>query len=167
MAFWGATAAVTGLRSLEPPDTTFEDPAAGRIARWRRLPGETPLPGDANPQLNPNNTRGVMPGEWAMARGGSKQYQLASYGAGPSVIVAAWYPDVKIAVLAHVDASTDLGSVQRVLFEVASKYNSTAKIQVHLAGGDVPTAMQEERMMFADLWIGTFAELSLKKGSKR
>jgi hypothetical protein len=103
---------------------------ADAIAEANRTP-----PNYAGLKLNPSNTRAVLEGEWAIARAKSTQFQLATFGAGPCVIVAAWNPGEKKAVLAHVDALTDLGSVRHVLDEVASG-RGTSKIQVHLAGGE-------------------------------
>ena len=52
------------------------------------------------------------------------------------MIIAAWNPDVKKAGLAHVDALTDIRSVENFLNQVASGRKDGTKLQVHLVGGD-------------------------------
>lgn len=69
-------------------------------------------------------------------RGSAKQNQLATYGARTCVIIAAWNSDTKKAGLAHVDALTDLGSLQNFLNEVASGRKGATRLEVHLIGGD-------------------------------
>jgi hypothetical protein len=85
--------------------------------------------------LNPRNTRGVLQGEGAITGAKSAHFQLATFAAATCVILAAWNPDTKIAGLAHVDVLTDLGSVRRLLYGVASG-GGAHKTQVHLAGGE-------------------------------
>ncbi len=97
--------------------------------------------------LTPDTTRGVLQHEYSIVASTGKQTQLATYGAGPCVIVAAWNPDTKKAGLAHVDSLTDIASVEAFINQVGSGRKEKTKIQVHLVGGDNTTIGMQAKLV--------------------
>lgn len=73
----------------------------------------------------------IIQHEYAITTSESRRPVLGTFGAGPCLIIALYDTQNKIAVLAHVDALTDLNSLSRLFYSV-SKEHTVA----HLYGGD-------------------------------
>lgn len=73
----------------------------------------------------------VLQHEYAIAKETSIKPVLASFGAGPCLIVALYDTKNKVAVLSHVDSCTDLTSLPKNLFSEISIESTVA----HLFGG--------------------------------
>lgn len=89
--------------------------------------------------LSPDNTRGVGQAEILEVRGSDRQHILASFGAGPCVIIAAYSPSLGKVVMAHVDASTRLDNVKQ---QFDRRLDGASDIQLHFAGGDSSSRQQ-------------------------
>jgi Protein N-terminal asparagine amidohydrolase len=127
----------SGAPTPPPPPFEHESNAPGRTTAETTIKkANKNQPSYKFFQLMPDNTRGVLQHEYSIVSWSAKQNQLATYGAGSCVIIAAWNPDVKKAGLAHVDALTDIRSVENFLNQVASGRKDGTKLQVHLVGGD-------------------------------
>jgi hypothetical protein len=86
--------------------------------------------------LSPNTTRGVLQHEYAIVNSTDVQNKLATYGAGPCLILAIYNPTTKTAGLAHIDALTTPASVGGFIYQLKNNLGPGAQLQVHLAGGD-------------------------------
>lgn len=63
----------------------------------------------------------------------SKRPIMASYGAGPCIIMAIHNPDQKSVALAHIDSLTTMDSVRNLFFVLC---NGKSPLEVHLRGGE-------------------------------
>lgn len=83
--------------------------------------------------LSGNQDAGVSQADIAYTHPDDKHPILASYGAGPCVIVAAHNPKTGVTALAHIDSLTELNhSVRLMMYSVRGKTPDI--VEVHLAG---------------------------------
>jgi hypothetical protein len=92
---------------------------------------QSPLKGVKSVDFKSYEAVTVLQHEYAVTKADYSQPVLGTFGAGPCVILALYDHENKTAVLAHIDALTDIDSLQR-LFSSISKESTVA----HLAGGD-------------------------------
>jgi hypothetical protein len=78
---------------------------------------------------------GVFQRDVAITCENSQKPILGTYGAGPCIIVAAFNPITKQALLAHMDSSTDSNSLSKYI-DIIKGDEPEAKIHIHLAGAD-------------------------------
>src|SRR5262245_9702104 len=119
-----------------PPPSVVKDAKPGSKGEIEIAEANKKRPRYESFPLTPDNTRGGLQHEYSVVTSGAKQNQLATYGAGPCVIIALWNPDAKKAGLAHVDSDTSNESVRGFVKQVVSGAKDGTKIKVHLAGGD-------------------------------
>lgn len=82
--------------------------------------------------FHPQETCAVLQHEYAITTSNSIKPVLATYGAGPCLIIAIYDEESKKAVLTHVDSATHLDSLNRLL-----KMMNPSSSSVHLCGGDM------------------------------
>ena len=100
--------------------------------------------------------------EIAITNAASIKPILGSYGAGPCIIIAAFNPSTKQALLAHVDAVTVLSSLTAHLSKISE---SGTILQVHLAGGDHSTKTQAAELITLIAKLGSMEIVSADIGN--
>ena len=93
-------------------------------------------------EMNGFNTITVLQGELVVTSAERKRRYLASYGAGPCVLVAGYCPSTKKGFLGHLDAACDTKELNEAIYQLGSGES----IEIHLAGGDMMTKDQVERI---------------------
>ncbi len=80
------------------------------------------------------DARSISQQEMGYTDATSERPVLATFGAGPCVILAIHNPDTKTATLAHIDRLTELNSTDQMFYQLGKEGDSP--LEVHLAGGD-------------------------------
>lgn len=73
--------------------------------------------------FKPENTVCVVQHEYAVTQKGSAKPILGTFGASPCVILAIYDEQNKIALLAHIDAGTNLDSLQKTLAKMSIQHS--------------------------------------------
>jgi len=91
-----------------------------------------PLAGAKQVDFSRHEARAVLQGEYAVAGSGAKQPVTGTWGAWPCLIMALYDSKNRMALIAHIDASTDIDSLPLTLSGFSGEHTVA-----HLYGGNL------------------------------
>jgi hypothetical protein len=94
-------------------------------------------------RFSATEAQGILQHEIGLTRDTDAHPILASFGAKPCVIMAAYNPETHSGLLCHIDSLTTLSSLDRHIDKI--KGNGTTPIEIHLVGGE----MSSKKMVIA------------------
>jgi len=80
--------------------------------------------------------RGILQKEYGITSSVSNVPMLGTFGLGPCIALTVYDPEAQMVALGHVDATTDVNSLDRIIGEFGLSKQDLHRLQIGLIGGD-------------------------------